>query len=708
MCASRDSDLDGDAFTYSDLPVNPFHIRLLHLYPSRDKDAPLRCHLSPVRVDVDPPPIFSALSYTWGCDDRTHVFFVHENLSSISPSVSTFSITASLDDALRHLRHATDTLVLWIDQICINQGHATEKASQVARMKTIYALAVEVLIWLGPAEADSDKAMDAWQSVGQSARDWGLERYYTRERPYKLQSLLHPPNELTDKRMAEDVAAFHRLCLGSAARYLGKKDFDMSEPDDLSIFKALIAWYQRPWFSRVWVMQEYALGNAPIFVCGYKRVDAQLVVLARQILDFEPTLKIFYQTDAHGQPGPPPFSRAALLANLFHDTAMTFALARNRYRRFLTHESPGSSLLDLVNVLYTTEFNQKFRATDPRDRIYGLLGLAVDAQELNIIPDYSDRMDATRVYITTTRAIIQKQKPHIKDDYILDILFSVRFPKIGSLNIVESLPSWTPDFESTTPTFCHRVVSTVNPRPFFSASGPVKKPRILVTTDDRILGLEGFLVDVVEITGDPWMACQRNEYDKYLSYLKDVAKLCELSSELMPETDPIYPSPERRSEAVWRVPVGDMGDTPDRRSRRATLETAHMAERFVGTIRLMLGSDSATDLCSPAGMEEWVARVRAREAEPEHAQERIYITRLDKMAGRRPFVSRIGYVGMAPLNTCQGDVIVVPFGAQVPFVLRPVSDGRQGFFTLLGEAYCDGIMDGEMLQKSKTEAFYLV
>lgn len=78
------------------------------------------------------------------------------------------------------------------------------------------------------------------------------------------------------------------------------------------------------------------------------------------------------------------------------------------------------------------------------------------------------------------------------------------------------------------------------------------------------------------------------------------------------------------------------------------------------------------------------------------------------MAGKRPFVTKKGYVGMTPQTSEPGDLVIVLFGGQVPFVLRSVLRYQEAFFNLLGEAYCDGIMDGEMLGREENDAFYLV
>src|SRR2546421_582003 len=74
----------------------------------------------------------------------------------ISVSGKSLSITKTLDVALRHVRKSTDPIVLWVDQICINQLDKSEKSEQVNVMDQIYHTAGEVLVWLGPAMDNSD------------------------------------------------------------------------------------------------------------------------------------------------------------------------------------------------------------------------------------------------------------------------------------------------------------------------------------------------------------------------------------------------------------------------------------------------------------------------------------------------------------------------------------------------------------------------
>jgi len=77
---------------------------------------------------------------------------------------------------------------------------------------------------------------------------------------------------------------------------------------------------------------------------------------------------------------------------------------------------------------------------------------------------------------------------------------------------------------------------------------------------------------------------------------------------------------------------------------------------------------------------------------------RLPASRLDilyRHNGRRPFLTAKGRLGLGPKDMRNGDIVAVVFGAEVPLVLREEADGR---YLLVGEAYVDGIMDGEVME----------
>jgi hypothetical protein len=71
------------------------------------------------------------------------------------------------------------------------------------------------------------------------------------------------------------------------------------------------------------------------------------------------------------------------------------------------------------------------------------------------------------------------------------------------------------------------------------------------------------------------------------------------------------------------------------------------------------------------------------------------------------FVTEQGYMGLGPLGMEEGDLVYVLSGGQVPFILRPtiLAEG----FSLVGESYVHGIMDGEATMLGiEVETIYLV
>jgi hypothetical protein len=68
--------------------------------------------------------------------------------------------------------------------------------------------------------------------------------------------------------------------------------------------------------------------------------------------------------------------------------------------------------------------------------------------------------------------------------------------------------------------------------------------------------------------------------------------------------------------------------------------------------------------------------------------------------GRCLFITRNGYIGLGPATLRRTDHVCVLFGGTTPFLLRPRADGV-GKYSLVGECYCHGVMDGEALEKCR-------
>ncbi|KAH8595446.1 putative heterokaryon incompatibility protein 6, OR allele, partial [Bisporella sp. PMI_857] len=71
---------------------------------------------------------------------------------------------------------------------------------------------------------------------------------------------------------------------------------------------------------------------------------------------------------------------------------------------------------------------------------------------------------------------------------------------------------------------------------------------------------------------------------------------------------------------------------------------------------------------------------------------------IGKSLGRLLFITRKGHLVLGPEYVKQGDFVTLIKGTWVPFILRRQSDGQ---YQLIGEAYVDGIMDGEAMENSQ-------
>jgi len=72
---------------------------------------------------------------------------------------------------------------------------------------------------------------------------------------------------------------------------------------------------------------------------------------------------------------------------------------------------------------------------------------------------------------------------------------------------------------------------------------------------------------------------------------------------------------------------------------------------------------------------------------------------------RRYFNTDTGYMGMGS-SAQAGDEVFVLLGSRTPYLLRSMGDidveglGATRLYTLIGEAYVQGVMDGELVKKS--------
>jgi hypothetical protein len=323
------------------------------------------------------------------------------------------------------------------------------------------------------------------------------------------------------------------------------------------------------------------------------------------------------------------------------------------------------AMLIRMHVVYTVV--DTVEATDPRDRIYALLSMANEEPKLLIQPDYSKSV--VEVFTDAAAAIIGCGQ--------FDILSLNQFPKNQ-----RNLPSWVPDWTS----YIQRPCGSYKVDECYQACGEKEACIEFQSLPGgcQILKIKGGTVDTITKVGEPWLPTlldwQEWTYsdDRCATFFDSIAAFCAESDTLGCD---IYKDPLQRLEAPWRIPCAnkarDSRGTPCKPNASGTeiLEGYTYIQNRRNTATL--GADYSRDV-------------------------QAYHITMGNMFKRRSFLSKQGYVGLAPSHSKPGDVICILYGSVVPFVLRKKGSG----YELIGEAYVHGIMDGEFVEKEHgTEIF---
>ncbi|KAK0666971.1 heterokaryon incompatibility protein-domain-containing protein [Cercophora samala] len=360
---------------YNRLKTNPPEIRLLDLLPSTQETAPLVCTLRTVLLSDASSIGYLALSYVWGNPHSTEVIVING---------LPFEATTNLCAALHQVRLTDEPLTLWVDAICINQSDNTEKSEQIRTMKDIYQTAPVVNIWLGDGDEQSSFAIALIRLTAV---------LYTRSR-----------------NQAHDIPIEHQIM------------HDALTDHNL---EALRAFFSKDWWRRIWVVQEAAVAQRAVFVCGVERLSFR--VFASASFYWAALLRNPYLSTWR--------ERVEKLEDIIRGTTSKVVLWH--YTRFHPTEAIGNAQLDKADTLEEMlEESWGFDSTDPRDKVYALIGL-LPHDDAVIVPDYNATI--AQVYTGAVKAILEK-----KGSLSL-ISFTGSGDRVHRVPAIIDLPSWAPD-----------------------------------------------------------------------------------------------------------------------------------------------------------------------------------------------------------------------------------------------------------------------
>ncbi|KIX09356.1 uncharacterized protein Z518_00435 [Rhinocladiella mackenziei CBS 650.93] len=513
------------------------------------------------------------------------------NLRTVKVSGRSIEVTETLFAALKRLRNQRATRSLWADQLCINQWDAKDKANQVNMMRDIYRSCTQCLIWLGEI-----------QDTGGIA--------------------------LTDVEGAFD---FIRLCAAcSEDSQLGIAiPPSLSTPDQLEgayrAFKTLTL-NGHPWWSRIWTVQEVVLPPKVLVRWGPLSLPWSIVAKAASNLC--------------SSRNPAPVSLLKRFYGLINDfTGPVRGLGIARY---------GESPLDLF---------QRWRyrdATEPRDKVYALLGLYPN-MPLPHVQSCSYEIPTVTLYTKVTIDLIQLQQ-------------GLR-PLVGLRGkYTPGLPTWVidlagaPNMETSYWWWNHS-----HRYQWFDAGGG-EPLRWQILHGGSVLSLTGLSVDTVEEVGEV-LRTLPGQYasDKRLVETMKSWEQMVISYVESQHLEHNYHNGDSWANAFWSTMIGDliMREFPRHRGGAA-------------------GRQLVLEFCKNGGWSEVCESLHGM------------------IINQNFFITKRGYIGIGPATTVRGDEVWVLFGAKVPFILRPSTNERRGDekipkYTLVGNTFVYGIMDGEVV-----------
>ncbi|TVY48619.1 Heterokaryon incompatibility protein 6,OR allele [Lachnellula cervina] len=525
------------------------------------------------------------------------------------------SITSNLHLALKYLRFEHEERTLWVDALCINQADLKERTHQVSRMKSIYGQASQVVVWLGEAWEGCDTAMEFLRTL---AEDKSLH--------------LDPAQEPS--------ISVHGLDTNSS-----------------QLCSHIIHLFNLPWWKRTWTVQEFVLAQKLVFQCSRYLITREMMMMAN--VNFWSHRKDCCMRQIYLEA--PDIILASNIIESFRKLDNLDYITKRR-------KQGSCNILDAITL-----FANRREATDPRDKLYGMLGLGTG--------DYADLVDVDYMLAAdeVCEAVVIKSVERTGKLEFLSHLFGGQNPKLPSF-----IPDWTRSFATggaRDPNYSHRLIRFN----LFNASLNTRANWKAISRG--IACSPGITFDVVTSTSSQTLPSTL-DLDRIADFLKEVRRLADIegsSEELYGHTT------DSRLLALWYSLCGGV--------QGYMQDSIRYIQRLKGSTDLSLYTKF---------MAYFTASDQLRAELLDYELSHIYANINLGTNGRRFFTTRKGYFGVGHEKCEVGDLVVVLAGGNYPYVIRPVPSTDEYWaehnlcartsYRMLGDLYVHGIMDGEVLE----------
>jgi Heterokaryon incompatibility protein (HET) len=363
-------------------------VRVLVLHPALNFEDPLQCNVIHSKREYTgyKNESYEVVSYAWESQQPSRILECQGRVIFITPTVESF---------LRHIRKGHWSIRLWIDAVCLNQKDSVEKGQQIYNIGEIYREARKCLIWLGE-ERKHDSELFAFFDLGfhcgafdDLAREssWFGSNYYN-------------SRNIQGGRGAKNVHFDLTTYRGSLVN--------------------ILAPFRRPWFTRRWILQEVALSKRKVVRCGSVALQWDIFVSGIRYLERACSTGDLYDLDGV-------LSKASVVYSVSQPSTEFETLGPNGSRIWRPRT--------LLNMLYKFA---AFECSDPRDRVFALLGFADDADTFNLAQYYSE--SAEKLYFAVAAQLVKQRR------YFELLEYSTIFQSQQS---GWNLPLWIPNWAST-------------------------------------------------------------------------------------------------------------------------------------------------------------------------------------------------------------------------------------------------------------------
>jgi hypothetical protein len=471
-------------------------------------------------------------------------------------------------------------------------------------------------------------------------------------------------NETEDSKIVMDLAG-HGFKFQLAPERKGVLDPHVSHALDL--------FFSRPYWKRVWIIQEVVSASRLKVYCGTRSMSMQFI--------------------------------EGLLSNTVNRRQLLQNGDVPRFEMF--RKDPKTAMpRPLVSLLFNSHASL---ATDPRDKVYALLCLASDGQEVVLLPSYKKPVDD--VFKEVTLSILTLR-------YFQGIL-SLRPERPKTFS-----PSWLPDWASLTSalrSWHEWLLRPEEPRTKFDRAKGIRSQPLdiflwppypeIVPDNDSILKLQGIIHDTIHSLS--------TRFNPEARYVSPDQQTSDVRIRPMPlETSP-YHSDKMTALAIASslcfnfvdIGIGDVSppgtnahgrDTIsylrhfnqlDTSTGRNSLREAHSA------LTRWLVENKLFDIHGRS-LRRWIHKHRIENIEISVSRSigRVFFPSTNEVSNRKRFADRLnrvvgqgmrlmvtneGWVGMVHPHSQSGDTICTVYGCSLPLVLRKSPRG----YRIIGECY---------------------